>query len=237
MQLRVGTWLAVVNGVKIDSHSEQMLQNGLIFGYKTILKISGFLEGSTQQDLSLQQIALRAALRTANASIALLHDDGSISATALSATSSATGVIVTDGPNFPYGDGDYATLKRFDFTAEATYLDAGAASLLIGFKESLEFSGGGPLYIMRPALVGPPQRQMVYQQTPYAVVQRGQATGLLAYPRYPSSLWPFAENPALRHTGATGPDRDAKLYKNWTTTWEYHHEWAAPLVGAPNVWI
>ena len=41
-----------------------------------------------------------------------------------------------------------------------------------------------------PALVGPPQRQKVYEQTPFRAVQTGHAEGYLFRPPLPPPKWP-----------------------------------------------
>ncbi len=237
MILRYGSYAWNSNSVKIDSQVQAMMSSGIKYGYKMILQVTGFLEGDGQADLTDKSNAMFNAVTPQGYDLVLYQDSGAFSATGVLATASASSVTITQGPNFSHTPGEYATVRYFSFTAEAEFIDASIArNITVSFKETLSFVGGGPMYIMKRAINGPPQRQLVYPSTEFVVVQSGQAVGLLDYPRFPSAMFPFAENEAARRIDLTGPDKDAKLYKNFTVSWMYEHAWPTRLFGFPNIW-
>src|SRR5262245_41705001 len=102
VQLKVGTYAFDANSVRVASRSQQMLNEAHIpYAYRVYLSVSGFLTGSGQANLTSKQQALELALRVAYPDVILYHDDGSISSTAIRNAGSISGVIVSDGPNFP----------------------------------------------------------------------------------------------------------------------------------------
>ena len=238
MQLRFGTYFFPVNGVMVDVRTAPILTMGVRSGRRATFRVSGFLEGSSQLELSALSLLLDTALAVPYQDLVLLMDSGAASHTAISSSQSVTGVVVTDGPNYPGGEGEYATVRRFNFEATAEYFDPSAVNAVTAFRETLEFRGGGPLIVALPALVGEPQMQKVYERTPCRVTQKGSATGLLRYPDpIPQPIFPGYENEEARFIGYTGPDRNAKLFRDYTVSWQYEFISSSPLVGLPNFWL
>lgn len=228
-----------MSGVKVTSARQiERGKDGVPWRAIDQLKCDGYLEGSGQADLTTKSLALERALAVPYRDLILYRDDGGRSATLLTTADSIGGVVITDGPNFPDVLGaEYVSQRRFEFTGEADYLLPGTlARTLIDFGETVTVRGGGPKYVVRPALQGPPQRQLVYQATPCAATQRGFAVGATAYPTPPGPIWPQAENPAERAVTLVDPKKLGRGYTGFRVEWEYTFEWVAPLAGRPHRW-
>lgn len=238
MQLKWGTYPFPVSGVKVTSGRKvERAKDDLPWRYIDKLNCDGFLEGTSQADLTAKQLALEAALLRPFRDLVLVQDDGSASATLLSNADSITGVVVTDGPNFADTAGsEYATQRHFTFAAEADYpFPQTGPRTILEWSETVAVSGGGPLYVCKPALVGPPQRQLVYEQTACLATQTGFAVGRSDYPLVAPPLWPFAlkEAPEVRRKD---PTKRGQSYTEYRIEWSYSFEWPFPLVAAPTRW-
>lgn len=237
MQLIYRSYSFKVNGVKVTTQQVTNLTDARVpYSVTNSLTCDGYLEGSGQSGCTTEENALRAALAVNFGDLTLKQDDGSNSATLLDNYSSLSGVVITAGPSFMDAMGpEYVNQRHFVFTAEAEYILTGSNFLWKSYEETVAYSGGGPLYIMKKALNGPPQRQLIYQQTPYIAMQTGRAVGFRSRPATPAPIWPFA----LMEAGSVNwksPRRQGGSYIDWEVDWSYHHEWHAPLIGAPRLW-
>jgi hypothetical protein len=243
MQLWFGPYGFPVNGMAIGSRIQNMPNKAQItLKRKVIMSVSGSLLATLgtsfpQQDLTAQTILLTQALSNNYFDLVLRNDDGSLSATILLNAGSLTGVVITEGPDFPGkpGDADYATQRRFSFTAMAEYVNIKAQTALENFSESLDFSGGLPLYVMCRAVNGLPQRQQTYAFTEFCCTQSGSAVGLLAFPTPPGPKFPscLKEAPRIKRSG---PERVGNTFQNYGISWTYVFESVTPMVGAPTLW-
>jgi len=241
VQLVYGTYSFDTNSTDVRM-SSSLVENkmGYPLARRTRLTVDGWLSVSSQSDCTQKMNALKTALNTPYLDLILKQDDAANSAILLQNSGSITGVKIVSGPSFPASNaegGIYTTLQRFTFEAEAEYPLAGTANLLLSFTETLTFSGGGPRYTTLPALKGPPQRQLIYEQTPYIAVQSGSAVGYRSYPTKPQPIWPFAlkVNP---NVVVSSPDRVGKTgYQDYAISWRYDYEYPTVLVGKPNVWL
>lgn len=239
MQLKWGSYAFDAGSVEVISSQETMLNDAKIpYSFKRTMEVRGYLNGDGQTALSTATSALQTALARPFQDLILYQDDNSPSATLLRNRDALGGVVITRGPTFAETQqgSEYTTVRRFSFTAEAEYQIEGTGGILISFTERMTYSGGGPLYVMRRALNGPPQRQKVYEHTEYVVVQTGEAVGYRGYPALPPSRWPswLKESPVVARTT---PMRVGQAgYKNYKIMWEYRHESPIALVGAPTVW-
>ena len=238
MQLALGTYFFPVNGVMVTSNRKiQSGEDEIPWLVVDSLHCDGYLEGVGQNNLTTLQNQFMTVCATPFKDLILFNDDGSRSATLLTNSTSRTGVIVRDGPHFEdtYGS-EYAVQRHFKFTAEADYiLPTVTARTLHAFEENITISGGGPRYEVFPALVGPPQRQLIYEQTPCIATQSGYAIGIKGYPFMPGPLWPFA----LRGTPDqkyVSPKKFGRNYTSYRIEWSYSYVWTTSLVGVPNRW-
>lgn len=111
-----------------------------------------------------------------------------------------------------------------------------ASSAVNKFTETVRTWGGGPVFVFLNALNGPPQKQLVYPQTPFEAAQSGSATGMFAYPPVPPPIWPAAlfESPVITEIA---PKRKGLGWEEFTVSWSYKFKSVTPLNdGLPNVW-
>lgn len=238
MQTKYGTYSFDANSTLLSASARTMFnRGGQPYSLLRSFTVSGYLSASGQAAITQAENALKTALAVPFRDLVLCHDDGSVSSEALLNAGSITGVKVTQGPTFSTTMGpEFATLRSFSFTAEAEYPLAGTANLLLDFQETLSFSGGGPLYAMRRAINGPPQRQLVYPATEYRCTQQGMAVGYAAYPAVPGPKFPAALREAPM-VARKAPQRMGNGYQGHEVSWRYEHESAGPLVGVPSLWI
>ncbi len=207
------------------------------YARKLTVDVQGYLVGDGQAAITAQMNAMAAALRVNYQDLVFKADNGSEAYHVLRNAGSISGVRVVQGPDFPQSTGpEFATLRTFAFSVEGEFPINGSAALLVAFDETLDFGGGGPLYVHKPALNGPPQKQMVYQQVPFWAVQRGSAVGYRAYPAIPAPLFPGDLKERGRFSRKT-PKRRGNGYQDFGITWEYNFESVSQLAGVPRLWL
>lgn len=239
MQLSWGSYLFSANACKIATKIVTRF-NKASQRLSTIRSISvdGYLEADGQTAISAAMIALEDALLNPNQDLILYQDDGSRSGTYLLNSTSISGVRIVEGPDFPDSIGyEYSKGRHFTFTAEGEYAFNDNNQRLTSFTEKLEFSGGGPEFIVRPAKLGPAQRQQIWQNTPYRVVQTGEAFGYSQYPRDPVIFFGarLAKSPDIRliAPNRVGPNGYEEYGKSWTILYESE----TILNAKPTLWI
>jgi|ERR1043165_294140 hypothetical protein len=164
----------------------------------------------------------------------LLNDGLTPSSHFLRNAGSISGVQVIRGPSFPESRGaEYATYRTYNIVVQAEYPVADSG--LLNYTETLQFSGGGPLYGHLVLLDDLPQKQVLNANTPYRCVQHGQAVGYATYPLPAPSIWPGALMKAPDIVW-TAPRRRGLGYQGWQVEWTYEHEDARALVGLPHLW-
>lgn len=241
MQLVVGSYTFAANSVDVASRIRSVrADSGRRLRYVRTLTISGWLEGDTQAALTTAEEDLHTALLSDYLTVSFNQDSGSPSAITLSNTTSISGVVVVDGPNFPGGQpGEYATLRRFDFTVEAEYLPAGARLAILMFDESVSHQGtGGPVKRWRNAVNAAPVRQIVYPSSTVRVTQSGEAIGHTRYPDIPGPLWPAFELEEQRSIRRRSPRRlgsRANSMVEYAISWSYVFEGPGPFIGLPGL--
>lgn len=237
MQLKYGLYSFPINATMLSASQETIRnQGGQPYKQKRSLHVSGYLSVNGQADATQQEAALRTALSVNFLDLLFLNDDGTLSATNLRNAGSLTGVQITN-LQFPTTEGpEYATIRSFQFDAEAEYPLANTAALLLAFQETLVFEGGYPIFAHRLAVEGPNQKQLVYPQDTYRATQTGTSSGFKAPPIAPAPKWPYALVRAPRYT-RTSPERKGLGYEGYGLTWEYQFEDVGPLVGFPTLWV
>jgi hypothetical protein len=201
----------------------------------TLFGAPGLQGAALQRNLIAQQALLQRALGLQNRDVVLYADDGTVARQLPNATST-TGVRVT-GPWFPQGNGaQFAGYLDFAFRAEAQYAVAGGQRFLLSFRETVNFEGGGPLFAHLQPVNDLPQKQMIYQATPYRATQEGEASGVGGYPFVPPPLWPGALKKAPR-SGRTSPRWVGRTWLEYPVSWGYEYESATPLANlGPHPW-
>jgi hypothetical protein len=246
VQLLKGSYAFDANSLRIATTTKTVMSKGMTpLGIEVRLAVSGFLTCASGLTVVQQQQALSAAENNLRLSLALQyeeiqfrHDDNSVSSTALTNANSLTGVLITDGPNFPSRENqpEYATQREFSFEATAEYPYLPSANRLLDWTEEVSYSGGDPIRDVKLAINGNHQIQMIYPTTPYRAVQSGKAFGYLAYPLASGPIWPSA----LMKPGEfsrIAPERKGLNLTNYGVTWRYEFASLVPLIGFPTPWL
>ena len=199
--------------------------------------VEGYLSADGQAALTTAQNALEEAMKKQNQNLVFLDDNGTETATNLKSGGSIGGVRIIRGPDFTARESaEYATERHFSFSAEAEYPVSGADALLLDWTETIDIEGGGPMILHRPAVNGPPQKQILYMQMPYKATQSGSAKGYRRYPNPPVPLWPAHLAKAPKAARTSPKRRLDNNYEGFGVTWHYEFESAGPLVGTPTLW-
>lgn len=236
MQVKYGTYAFNANGVKVAYRQATLINaGGQPYAIEKTLSLDGYLEGDGQAACVLAASALATALARPYQDLILYTDAGAPSDCALYNSPSTTGVV-PQAPSFPDSVGaEYATFRRFQFSAKAEYPLANTGAILMSFTERLQFSGGGPIYAHKMALNGPPQKQLIYPASIFKVVQEGEAVGYTFRPDPPPPIWPDALMTSPDIT-VDAPKRRGKKYTDFHVSWRYNFESATQLVGVPTIW-
>jgi hypothetical protein len=170
-----------------------------------------------------------------NQDAGLYHDNGTVSAHFLKASTSMGGVRITKF-DYPNGEGaEYATYRTYEIELEAEYESRGGGyDGLVSWSESLSITGtGGPRRVVLTTALGPPVTQVVAQRTPIRARQTGSAVGFRAYPTPPPPLWPNVELVEEREISRTTPTKQNGAIVNYGISWSYSFISATPLTGTP----
>lgn len=237
MQLKVGSYSFPANSAAVTTETEILWNDGgQPYAVRRRLRADGWIDGTSQGNITANLAAADAALKTPYQDIVLAQDDGSDSAVVLRNAGSITGVQVTGGLSLPDMRGAaYVNTIHYTFTAWAEYPLAGTSNLLLTWTEVVELWGGGPLRDVFPCVNAPPQEQVLWPQVPYEATQRGTIVGYTAYPPAPSPKFPAALREAGRFSRRS-PKRRGNGYQEFTLDYAYVFKAATPLVAIPSLW-
>ncbi len=237
MQLSYGSYSWADNACRVTNSAEYMRNEAeRPYQIRKSVQVAGYLDGSSNAAVNAAVISMENALAVPYRDLVLALTAGGQSAVSLLNSGSIDGVKLTGPVRYPDGTGaDYVTYRKFEFEMGACYPLAGTNNLLISWQESLTYGGGNPLFIVKNAINGPPQRQMVFPQTAFTVTQSGSAVGYQKYPLAPPPTFPAA----LKQSGnivRRSPKRQGTKYVEWPISWTYEFESVTPLIGLPNLW-
>lgn len=250
MLLKYGAYPYPVNGVTCQSHiTPKHNAAGMVMTLVQAMTVTGDLlapNGTTtpQQDLTIMQTGMQAALAIPYQDLIFYADNGSVTATFLTNAGTLSGVRLTDGPTFDAGrsTGEYAVKRAFSFKMEVEYLYPNRPSALMSFSESVSYSGGLPIREMCRAVNKPPIDQIVWPYTEFEATQSGEAVGLLTWPfgsptAGPPLLFPAAFLRKAPEIHPSGPDRvGPNGWRNYRVRWSMRYASATPLIAAPTKW-
>lgn len=198
--------------------------NGLPASTEVAVECSGEIIAAGQRATVAACAALERALAVPFRDFVIRCDDGSVAVSLPNATALG-GVLVTEGPDYPKGDGaEFATGRAFRFVVSATYPLQAGQLILLTYEETVTFRGGGPQVVFMEPVNGPSIPQLAKEATAFYATQAGTATGLLAYPTPPRPLWPGAllggtEAPVVARTT---PAVQTGLRQQFRVTWQYN---------------
>lgn len=236
MQLKYGSYTFAVDSCAITMQIQTLTnERGLPYAQTYSANVNGYLDADSTTLISAASEALADALAVPYRDLILYTDAGVATHVAL-LNSGSMGGVVCSGPNFDNGKGaELSTYRTFSFTAKAEYPLTPGAFVLQSFTERISTSGtGGPRFVIREALTGLPQKQIVKQRTKCSANQSGQAVGYLSYPTPPPPLWPNDEKLDQRSLTVTAPKYRGRTFQDYAISWAYSFESAVPLIGLPN---
>ena len=204
---------------------------GKPYGYRERWELRGRLQADTQAELSAAIGTLEAAYERHGKDMGLYDDDGAVTSHLLDSSASRGGTRVVRRPFYPDGRGaEYSIFRNYVVVVEADFLDNQFD--LLSWAETIRAWGGGPRFVLLECLTGPPQKQLVQEQTTYDAIQTGRAIGNDTYPVPPAPLWPAEEHSDQRdiHREVPSDNSGRKII-----VWAYTFESIAPLVGLPRV--
>lgn len=237
MQLRYGSLTFDADSCEVTMNIETLTnQRGVPYAQMVQMSVSGYLAGADTTAVNSACTTLQSALQSPYRDLVVYTDAGVATHLALYNVGSTTGVIVS-GPRFPVGRGaELVTMRKFEFSARAEYPLTSGATVIQSFRESVSVTGtGGPRFIYKPALVGPPQKQVVQAQTVVRATQSGQAVGYLDYPTPPTPLWPQSEHEEQRQISRTGGIFRGKTWQDFQISWVYQFEGVGSVNARPNL--
>lgn len=224
MQLKWGAYQWEANAVGVTSSvNAEINEGGQPYQLHYSLDVDGWIDGTSQDDLTTKSFALINALAVPYRDLILYQNNGNESALLLRNRGSISGVVCTRGPNFDDAKGaEYVLYRHFTATFEATYPLAGTAAYLLSYTETIATWGGGAVYDVADAVRGPAQRQKVKENTGYRATQIGSSSGYQKYPAPPNPLWPslLVATPKVQRIV---PKREGNSYTRYALSWEYEY--------------
>ena len=247
MKLRINAYDFQTNSTYIGTRARmRRSSNGLPYMIEQEIDIEGDLlvssssltDLSGQQELTTLENNLREALKARNLDVTFFRDDNLASSIVVLSSNTIGGVQVLDGPDFPGNDpGEYAVKRKFKLRLGfATRFDSSTANFVVSFNEKISTSGGGPIYKFKRAVKGPAQKQRIFEQTEYQVIQTGEVVGFTDYINPPAPLFPndLIENPDKNREGS---ERVGDSNINFRLSYKYLMAATRPLNATPNLWV
>ena len=219
--------------------------SGMVAGTRVRLELRGRLQIEDQGSDDANQAAMTEALAALELAYSvngqdfgLYQDDGSPTEHVLRSAATVGGVKITQPVSYPVGRGaEYSTFRNYELAVEG-FVPSLFATIL-DWRETVQWSGGGPQFVILQTLTGPPQKQLTSEQSVCRATQTGSAVGAFSYVAPSAPLWPDALVPEASSVSQVGPDREGPFgipFFRYRTNWTYSFADPSPLVGAPNFW-
>ena len=193
---------------------------GFVNGVTERWDIRGRLEAPNRAQLTTELVALETAYSVGGLDLMFIDVDG-VTPTAhnLISANSITGTRIT---NFNYVDSrnaEYSTFRHYAISIEADF-NLSPLGTIESFQDSLTFtSTGGPRFVVRTTLNGPPVRQQVAAFTPVQAVQTGSATSRFSQPNPADPIYTLDEQFDRRQVTTTRSRNEGRT--SFTTNWTY----------------
>lgn len=211
---------------------------GVVYAIKERWNIEGMLQitdqgtpAANQAEMTTAINALKAAYATNGKDIGFYDDSGNLTAHSIKSSATERGVQVVQQPSFPEGRGaEYSVFRSYTLAVEAqfSYTGGGGGSVL-SWSEAVSYRGtGGPTWGFLVPINGPPQQQLLTQQSTHWAYQRGRAIGRSNYPNPAPPLWPVLEHQEMRDIEYAVPSGQS-LQRS--VAWSYAFEATSPLSG------
>jgi hypothetical protein len=245
MYIQYGNYQHAIGEGALSVSQQAEYESGIATAVRVRFEVQGRIQIADQGSVLANQAAMTAALDPLEGAylqngldFGLYQDDGTPTQHVLLNAATLGGTRVVTPVSYPVGRGaEYSTFRNYVVAVEGLIPNFYAS--IVEWKETLTFSGGGPEFIFLQTLNGPPQKQVLYQQTTYKASQQGAAVGNLAYPLPADPLWPYAIHPNRTVIDRSSPERVGATgiaFRHYRTSWSYSFEDVAPLIGDPNFW-
>ncbi len=203
------------------------------------IDVSGMLTGSSVADIDAKVESIKAAYAIDGQDF-IIRSGSLVLDVSLISSQAEGGTRVIQRPSFPNNKGGaYTTFLPYALTIEAELPIDDPITSIKSWRESVSFTGGGPLFGMLETRVGRPQPQLLTRHTIYRAVQEGQAVGNYVRPSAALPLFPSAQikMPNITKISATPVGLgNSTVFINPGIRWRYEFESATPLVANPNNW-
>ncbi len=196
--------------------------SNLVIGLNVRYEITGRLHADSVSALTAAMLAMERAYSVSGQACGLYEDDGTPTAHVLPA-SMAPMVIQPPawGGNTP---GEYTTYRDYTIIIEAArQLETGLDAEVHESISYLNGWNGGPVYKWFDLLQGPPQRQIVKQQTTYKVLQTGARVSTSWWPEPNAPKWPAYMH--IEQCSVTYGDPEKMRTGTGTTFYKFRTEW------------
>lgn len=237
MQLYYGDYAHDANSVQLTTRHEILrAETGARYGFKKIFNINGEIYADTQAELTTALDALVEAYSSNGEDLILKDNSANDSHITILNADSASGVMITDGPNYPNLSGaEYTTFVTFSIAAEAEFITGDDEIPYETYTETIAVVGnGGPKRVAKAVATGAPVRQQTRQRTVISATQSGTATKTGGNVPPPFPLLAFNSLILINET-ISNPVTIS--YRNgvhvWTINWNRQFESATPLIGIP----
>jgi hypothetical protein len=234
MYLKYGSYTHALDEASVAiTHNVERDADGNPLKDRILWAIRGELHGADTDAVIAAMRALEAAYATDGNDIYLLKDDQSTVVHSIISRNTASGVMITQRPSYPVGEGaELSTFRTYTIAIEAEVnADRRSGGVLL-YREILTISGGGPRYQLLELRNGPPQRQLVSQQTPWRATQAGSAIGYRGWPPHPAPYWsePIFDQPSSSRSEGLPEDPNGN---EWPINWNYEFKSPSPINGRP----
>lgn len=235
--LKYGSYQHALDEARVSTQRHGIFVNGMSKGYLETWTIDGMLFAADPPSLTTAMNAMRNAYANQAQDLGFFQDDNSATTLSLLSSTCLGGTRVVQPPFFPDLRGaSYTTYIPYSIVIEGEVFDP--ACTILAWFDTITFIGGGPRTVFLETCNGPPQKQLVNQQTVWRATQIGNAVGFLTRP-FPA--FPFAPDAYRGDLSSTAPSGPAQrsgppsqpVYSEFGISWNYVFESAEPLVGSP----
>ncbi len=218
-------------------YAEVRNQRGRRTHYRHHWTLHEVLQGSTEAALDTAMATLESDYRNITGDVKIKHNDGTI-AHQLPYASTINGFTarVTYPGYFPGQWGSHTELYNLRYVVIQLTCDILSVESEIAFYwSSVSHNLGGFDFRVVEAFTGPPQVQLVKQQSKFWAVQSGKIIGTTAYINPPASYWPAALMGRESWWKPETPQFQGRVRNLFFPySWSYRHESPFPLFGIPN---
>lgn len=207
-------------------------ENGVPYAKEAWVNLQGYIEGTSQADLSVKSAQLTAALRIFGLDLSLRTDAGAV----LESLTNAAAIIpvrCVDGPNFIGQTGnEYGNYREFTATFSAVYPVVQTGIVVIDLTSALETGGGFQTVVYLPDINGgKAQRQDTTGPMPFEALQSGSVKSRGGYYPVPPPYLPkgaLIDNPKISRL-----NRKTRTGTEFLVSWAYQYRSNTPFNALP----